>query len=151
GGSRDSIDYYVQALCFLVIALAVTAVWTILDRKLLRYARFHEGLRICVRFALAAAMIAYGASKVIKSQFPDLPLDRLLQPYGDASPMGLVWTFMGYSRSYNLFAGAVELIGGLPLTMRRTTLLGALVSFGALCNLVALNFFYDIPAKLYSV
>jgi hypothetical protein len=64
--------------------------------------------------------------------------------------MGLVWTFMGASWSYNVFTGAVEMIGGLLLTVRRTSLLGALVSLGALSNVVALNFFYDVPVKLYS-
>jgi hypothetical protein len=150
-GSGDSTYSYVQGFCLLVIALAVTAVWTILDRKRTQYARLQEGLRIYVRFALGVAMISYGSWKVIKSQFPDPALDRLLQPYGDASPMGLLWTFMGASWSYNVFAGAVEMIGGLLLTVRRTTLLGALVSLGALGNVVALNFFYDVPVKLYSL
>jgi hypothetical protein len=149
-GSGDTTYSYVQVFCLLVIALAVTAVWTVLDRKRLHYTRLHEGLRIYVRFALGAAMIEYGAVKVIKSQFPDPPLDRLLQPYGDASPMGLVWTFMGASWGYNIFTGAAEMIGGLLLTVRRTTLLGALVSFAALSDIVALNFFYDVHVKLFS-
>jgi hypothetical protein len=148
--SGDSTYNYVQVFCFLVIASLVTLVWTILDRKRAQYARLHEGLRIYVRFALGAAMISFGAGKVIKSQFPDPPLDRLLQPMGDASPMGLVWTFMGSSTAYTFFAGAAEMIGGLLLTVRRTTLLGALVSLGVLSNVVALNFCYDIPVKLYS-
>ena len=42
------------------------------------------------------------------------------------------------------------MIGGLLLTVRRTTLLGALVSFAALSDIVALNFFYDIHVKLFS-
>jgi len=150
-GSGDSTFRYVQVFCFLVIALAATAVWTVLDRKQLHYTRLHEGLRIYVRFALGAAMIEYGTVKVIKSQFPEPPLDRLLQPYGDASPMGLAWTFMGVSRTYNVFTGAAEMIGGLLLTVRRTTLLGALVSLGALSNVVAVNFFYDVPVKLFSL
>ena len=150
-GSGDSTYSYVQVFCFLVIASIVTVVWTILDRKRAHYARLHEGLRIYVRFALGAAMLSYGATKVIKSQFPDPPLDRLLQPMGDASPMGLVWTFMGSSTAYNVFAGAAEMIGGLLLTVRRTTLLGALVSLGVMSNIVMLNFCYDVPVKLYSL
>lgn len=149
-GSGDTTYNYVQVFCFLVIASIVAVVWTILDRKRAHYARLHEGLRIYVGFALGAAMLSYGASKVIQAQFPEPPLDRLLQPMGDASPMGLVWTFMGASAAYNVFAGAAEMIAGLLLTARRTTLLGALVSLGVLTNVVALNFFYDVPVKLYS-
>lgn len=149
-GSGDTTYNYVQVFCFLVIALAATAVWSIFDRKRTNYTRLHAGLRIYIRFGLAAAMISYGTFKVIKSQFPDPSIDRLLQPYGDASPMGLLWTFMGTSTPYTVFGGAAELLGGLLLTVRRTALLGALVSFGVLANIVMLNFCYDVPVKLYS-
>jgi hypothetical protein len=64
--------------------------------------------------------------------------------------MGLLWTFMGASEGYNLFTGMGELVGGLLLTTRRTTLLGALVAFGVMSHVVALNFCYDVPVKLYS-
>jgi hypothetical protein len=149
-GSGDTTYNYVQVFCYLVIALAATAVWSILDRKRTHYARLHEWTRIYTRFALAAAMISYGAYKIVKSQFPAPSIDRLLQPYGDASPMGLLWTFMGVSTPYTVFGGAMEMLGGLLLTVRRTALLGALVSFGVLLNIVMLNFCYDVPVKLYS-
>ena len=149
-GSGDTTYGYVQVFCYLVIALLAAAVWSIFDRKRTSYPRLLEGLKIYVRFALAATMISYGAVKVIKSQFPDPSADRLLQPYGDASPMGLLWTFMGASTMYNVFSGSAEMIGGLLLTVRRTALLGALVSFGAMLNVVVLNFCYDVPVKLFS-
>jgi hypothetical protein len=43
------------------------------------------------------------------------------------------------------------MIGGILLTTRRTTLLGALVSAGVLANVVMLNLCYDVPVKLYSL
>lgn len=150
-GSGDTTYNYVQVFCFLVLAAAVTAVWTLLDRKRTGYGRLYEWLRVYVRFSLATTMIVYGAVKVIKSQFPDPSLDRLLQPFGDASPMGLLWTFMGASASYNVFSGAGEMLGGLLLTTRRTTLLGALVCVGVLSNVAMLNFSYDVPVKLFSL
>jgi hypothetical protein len=149
-GSGDTTWGYVQVFCYLVIALLAAAVWSILDRKRKSYPRLCEGLRIYIRFALGATMISYGAVKVIKSQFPDPSADRLLQPYGDASPMGLLWTFMGASAAYNVFSGLSEMIGGLLLAFRRTALLGALVSFGVMLNIVLLNFCYDVPVKLFS-
>jgi hypothetical protein len=88
--------------------------------------------------------------KIIPAQFPGPSLDRLLQPIGDASPMGLLWTFMGASKSYNVFSGLGEMIGGLLLLTRRTTTLGALVSAAVMVNVVMLNFSYDVPVKLYS-
>lgn len=58
---------------------------------------------------------------------------------------------MGASAAYTIFAGAMEMLGGLLLTMRRTALLGALISMGVLVNIVALNFMYDVPVKIYSL
>jgi hypothetical protein len=64
--------------------------------------------------------------------------------------MKLLWTFMGASIPYVIFTGAAEMLGGLLLAARRTTLLGALVCIGVLSNVVMLNFSYDVPVKLYS-
>lgn len=149
-GSGDTTFNYVQVFCFLVLALAATAIWSFLDRGRAHYARLHEWLRVYVRFSLALTMLLYGLIKVIPSQFPAPSLDRLVQPFGDASPMGLLWTFMGASAAYTIFSGACETLGGLLLVARRTALLGALVSAGVLVNVVALNFCYDVPVKLFS-
>ena len=149
-GSGDTTYDYVVAFCYAVLAATAALVWTLLDRKRANYARLHEWLRIYVRFFLAASMVSYGAYKVFPSQFPAPSLDRLIQPIGDASPMGLLWTFIGASRAYEFFSGAAEMLGGLLLLGRRTTLLGALVCVGVVGNVVMLNFSYDVPVKLYS-
>lgn len=149
-GSGDTTFNYVQVFCYLILALAATAIWTFLDRQRLQYARLHEWLQAYVRFALALTMLGYGAAKVIPTQFPSPAIDRLLQPFGDASPMGLLWTFMGASAAYTIFSGLCEMIGGLLLIARRTQVLGALVCMGVLINIVLLNFCYDVPVKLYS-
>ena len=151
GGSGDTTFNYVQLLCYLIVALAGACIWTLLTRTRRNDAWVREWLRIYVRFYVASTMLTYGAIKVIQSQFPSPTLDRLLQPFGDASPMGLLWTFMGASPLYNLFTGMGEMIGGLLLTTRRTTLLGALVCFGVMSHVAALNFSYDVPVKLFSM
>jgi hypothetical protein len=150
-GSGDTMYNYVQVFCDAAMAAAVAVAWTLLDRKRTAYPRLHHWLRVYVRFYLALTMFSYGSAKVIKSQFPYPPLDRLVQPFGDASPMGLLWTFMGASESYNIFTGAGELLGGLLLTTRRTTLLGSLVCFGVLSHVTVLNFSYDVPVKQFSM
>lgn len=53
--------------------------------------------RLCNQQTWATAMVAYGMFKISPSQFPAPGLSRLVQPYGDSSPMGLLWTFMGVS------------------------------------------------------
>jgi hypothetical protein len=150
-GSGDTTYNYVEIACFLVAAAGVALIWTLLDRRRANYARLYEWLRVYVRFGLAMAMIQYGVAKIVPGgQFGAPSLDRLLQPFGDASPMGILWTFMGASTTYTVFAGLTETLGGLLLTLRRTLLLGALVSAAAMVNVVILNFSYDVPVKLYS-
>ena len=150
-GSGDTTYNYVLVFSMAVIAAAVAALWSLVGWKWKSHDRLHRWLRVYVRFYIASQMIIYGSIKVIKSQFPDPSLDRMLQPFGDASPMGILWTFMGASEPYNVFAGAGELLGGLLLTTRRTTLLGALVTIGVMGHVAALNFCYDVPVKLFSL
>lgn len=149
-GSGDALHNYLQVLAFLLLAALAAATWTLLDRRRREYQRLDEGLRVYARFALAGFMISYGAYKVIKSQFPSPTLERLLQPIGDASPMGLLWTLNGLSPGYNLFTGGTEILGGLLLTARRTTLLGALVSAAGMAHVLVLNLSFDVPVKLFS-
>src|SRR5436305_5057992 len=112
-GSGDTMADWVAAFCGLVLALAATVVWSLLDRKRANYTRLYEWLRVFVRFGLGLTMIEYGGLKIVPSQFPPPSLDRLVQPFGDASPMGILWTFMGASAPYTIFAGFTEWLGGL--------------------------------------
>ncbi len=148
-GSGDSAWYYVQLFVMAAISVAATLVWSLASRAT-AYPRLHHWFRAYIRFALAMWMIFYGAMKVIPSQFPSPGLDRLLQPFGEASPMGLLWTLMGASAGYTIFTGVGEMLGGLLLTTRRTALAGALVSAGVMTHVVVLNFCYDVPVKLFS-
>jgi uncharacterized membrane protein YphA (DoxX/SURF4 family) len=148
-GSGDRTYDYILLLCQTSIAILVTIVWSLIDRRR-HYRTLQAWLRIYVRFALAAAMLAYGAYKVIPSQFPPNSPFRLSETFGEASPMGLLWAFMGASATYTIFAGLGEVAGGVLLAFRRTTLLGALVSMAVMINVIALNFSYDVPVKLYS-
>ncbi|MEP6691697.1 MAG: hypothetical protein ABJD07_11100 [Gemmatimonadaceae bacterium] len=149
-GSGDTTFNYVQLFCYVVIALLAAAVWSVLDRRRTNYVVARDRLRIYVRYALATTMLGYGAYKVIKSQFPDPSLDRLITPYGQFSPMGVLWSFMGYSYAYNLFTGMGEMVGAALLFFRKTTSLGAALLISVLANVVLLNFAYDVPVKLYS-
>ena len=149
-GSGDMTWNYVHLACLIAISVVVTFVWSVLDRRRTDYARLYRYLLTYIRFYLAAVMFSYGIAKVIPTQFPPPTLDRLIEPYGSSSPMGILWTFMGASTAYVIFSGCAEMLGGLLLIARRTALLGALVSAAVLTNIVALNFFYDVPVKLYS-
>ncbi|MFD1139971.1 DoxX family protein [Larkinella insperata] len=149
-GSGDTTFNYVQVLCFATLSLTALVVWTVLDRKRANYNTLLYWLVVILRYYLAFTMFGYGFAKLFKTQFPFPPINRLLQPYGESSPMGLAWTFMGYSTGYNWFTGLGEVIGGALLLFRRTTALGAVILIAVIGNIVAINLCFDVPVKLYS-
>jgi hypothetical protein len=149
-GSGDMLWNYVQTFWFAVLALVAAVAVAALDRRRAGYARAYAWLRVLVRYALALAMFSYGFAKLVGNQFGFPGPMELARTYGDSSPMGLVWTFMGYSTAYTWFTGLAEILAGALLLSRRTATLGSLVACGVMANVVALNFCYDVPVKLYS-
>ena len=149
-GSGDTTLAYIENLCYLVIAVVATVIWSILDRNRKEYRQLYFWFHILIRYTLAITMLSYGFAKVFPLQFRAPGLSTLLETYGEFSPMGVLWNFMGASTAYTIFTGTLEVLGGTLLFFRRTTLLGALLSAMVLVNIVALNFCYDVPVKLYS-
>ena len=150
-GAGDKTVFWVGQLVTLVLAVAIAAVWSVLDRRRTEYRKAHDWLRVYVRYALGVTMLGYGAFKVIKLQFPAPTLTALLRPYGESSPMGILWKLMGHSYGYNLFTGLAEAVPAAMLFWRRTTTLGALLLVAALANVFALNMAYDVTVKGYSL
>jgi len=150
-GSGDELYDYVLVFCVFVLAIVVTAVWSWLDRKRLNYERLHAWLRMGMRLAVAGPMIGYGVAKLFQAQFPEPPLARLIDPLGQMSPMGLLWTFMGLSRAYSFFGGFGEVLAGVLLLVPRLTALGSLVMLGVMGNVLMLNLCYDVPRKIFSI
>lgn len=146
-GSGDTSFAYALTAVMLVVAALGAAVWTTLDRRR-AHPRLAAAMTVGLRYYLAFTMISYGVAKL--SQFPAPGPMRLDERVGDMSPMGMLWTFMGSSQAYAFFAGAAEILAGALLLSRRTAVLGALVAVATLTNIVALNFCYDVPVKLFS-
>jgi uncharacterized membrane protein YphA (DoxX/SURF4 family) len=149
-GSSDRTFDYIRILCIAVAALVAALVWWFVDRRRQNSRLPQQWLRTIVRYTLAMAMINYGLIKVLNTQFPAPDPERLMEPYGESTPMGLMWTFMGYSSAYTLFSGISELTGGALLFFRRTTAAGALLLVAVLANVCVLNYAYDVPAKLFA-
>ena len=151
-GSGDTTYSYVQAFLTFALALAAALVWFLADRRATDHPYLKDFLRSGLRYWLAGIMTGYGLAKLssLSNQLPEPGLWRLAERYGESSPMGILWTFMGSSRAYTHFAGAMELLGALLLVWRRTALLGALVSTCVMLNVMVMNFCYDVPVKLFS-
>jgi hypothetical protein len=149
-GSGDKTFDWVLAFCLLVISAAVTLLWSMLDRRRENYVTFHKWFRLAMRFILASEMFLYGLAKAVPLQMPFPYLTRLLEPYGNFSPMAVLWSSIGASPSYEIFAGCAEMLGGILLLAPRTATLGALVCLADMIQVFMLNMTYDVPVKLFS-
>ena len=150
GGSGDKMYDWVLVLCLLSSTTLLATIWFVLDRRRGHDIRLHRAFRVFLRFALGSTLIVYGAAKAVPLQMPYPPLTRLLEPYGNFSPMGVLWSSIGASRSYEIFTGGVELLCGILLFIPRTQLLGASFALAATVQVFALNMTYDVPVKLFS-
>ena len=153
-GSGDKLHDYVKLLFVLLVSLVGTLVW-VLFRKPSKNCSMQSPLGywffVYLRYYLTVVMLGYGFAKVFVLQFSEPSFARFITNYGDYSPMGLVWTFMGHSKGYTILSGALEIIGGILLCHKRTVNLGCLILLVVMGNVFPLNVFYDIPVKLYAL
>jgi len=147
-GSGDTTYDYVTMLFAAVIAVLTAIIWSITGRNTRHYNKLFYWLTVIIRYYVAITMITYGSVKIIKLQFPSPSLNKLIEPMGNMSPMGLAWNYIGYSTGFNLFTGLAELGAGVLLFFRRTTTLGAIVGLVVTGNIMAINYCYDVPVKL---
>jgi hypothetical protein len=149
-GSGDKVFNWVQAFCLLGVALAATCIWSALDRRRADYANLHKWFRVFLRFALAGQLFVYGLMKAIPMQMPFPYLTRLLERFGDFSPMGVLWSSVGASPGYERFVGCAELLAGMLLAIPGTAMLGALICLIDMTEVFVLNMTYDVPVKLFA-
>ena len=149
-GSGDTLFDWVSLSCLLVITVIVTAIWIAFDRKCRHYESISKWFRLSIRICLAGQMIGYGLAKAIPLQMPFPGLFRLVEPYGNLSPMGVLWASIGAAPAYEMFAGCAELMGGILLIFPCTATFGALICLADMTQVFMLNMTYDVPVKLLS-
>lgn len=149
-GSGDKMVDWLHAFLLLVFSIAAAAVWSALDRRRSNYSAMHKWFHVFLRFATGTTMVGYGMAKAIPLQMPAPNLSRLLEPFGNFSPMGVLWASIGASFPYERFSGAMELTAAALLFMPRLSMLGAMVLVADSVQIFALNMTYDVPVKLFS-
>jgi uncharacterized membrane protein YphA (DoxX/SURF4 family) len=149
-GSGDKTFDWVMNFFLLVFSAVATAIWSTLDRRRANYVTLYKWFRLFLRFALASQMIAYGLDKVVPLQMPFPYLTRLLEPFGNFSPMGVLWASVGAAAAFEIYVGFAETLAGIFLIFPRTTTLGALIALCDMTHVFMLNMTYDVPVKLFS-
>ena len=90
GSGDTSYDYILILVCFIIGVLG-TLVWSVLDRKRTNYSKLYYWFTVAIRFYVGLMLINYGLVKIVKLQFSYPSFNRLLQTYGESSPMGIAW------------------------------------------------------------
>ena len=137
-------------LFIFIIAVLGTVIWSAIDQKTRSYAGLYAWLRILVRYRLGIAVIAYGFLKLFAIQAPYPSLSSLNTPYGDFTTWKLFSLSLGIVPGYQAFLGAVELIAGILLLFRRTTVIGATIIIFFTGNVFVSNLAYEGGEVVYS-
>lgn len=148
-GGSDTIFDYLRTLLCVVLATLGTLVWSALARRG-GYAGLHRWFRTAVRLLLVFAMNMYGWDKIFLLQMPEPGPDTLVSQFGRLTPFQLLWSFMGYSRTYQIFSGITEVLAGALLLIPRFTLAGGVLCFGVMTHVFVINMSYDVPVKILS-
>ncbi|OXR47621.1 hypothetical protein B7C42_00746 [Nocardia cerradoensis] len=149
-GSGDQTILWVLVFCVLVVAVAGTLIWTLLDRRRADYRRLAGWFLLLLRLCVAGQMLNYGFAKVIPTQMPEPMLSTLLEPYGNLTPMGVLWNQVGASPTYEILLGAAELLAGILLFVPRTATVGAMLTLVSMAQVFVLNMTFDVPVKILS-
>ena len=148
-GSGDTAFDWSQSFTMVVVSFIVAIAWS-LRTGATRHDKLLKWFSLFLRYALATTMFSYGFAKVFPLQMPTIFLSRLLEPYGNFSPMGVIWYSIGAAPGYERFIGSAEVLGALLLFLPYTALLGALVTFGVTSGVWMVNMTYDVPVKLFA-
>jgi len=149
-GSGDKTFDWVMLFCLFVVSLLAAAAWSALDHRRQSYSTLFKWFHLFLRVALGSQMLVYGFAKAVPLQMPFPYLAKQLEPFGRFSPMGILWSSIGASPAYEIFAGCAELLGGFLLIFPRTVTLGALVCLADMVQVFFLNMTYDTPVKIFS-
>jgi len=149
-GSGDTSFAWIQLRLFLLLAVVGYIIWSLVDVKRSNYNFLAYWFRLTLRYTLIISCFGYGIAKLFCFQMPFPSLSQLATPLGDYLPMRLSWMYMGYSSTYQFFAGAFEVLAGILLLFRRTATFGTIVALGVFTNVMIMNMGYDIPVKLFS-
>lgn len=96
-----------------------------------------------LRYLSAFLLFTYGSSKLVGRQF-HVPPGMALRPVGSLSGYWLAWFYYGYSHTYEVILGLVEVAGATLLLFRKTALLGSALMLPVMTNIVMINVFYVI-------
>jgi hypothetical protein len=105
------------------------------------YGILYSGIRYCIAFNIAS----FGWKKFYGLQFI-VPAEISNMPMNQQSGEWLTWYYFGYSHAFGIIIALIQIVGGYMLLFRRTLLMGSIILFSLLFNLILINLFYQMNA-----
>src|SRR5947209_5464086 len=102
-----------------------------------------KSIYIASRSVASFLILFYGFAKLNGSQFTVLA-SELDKPLGQVSGFWLTWYYFGYSPIYGNIIALVQILGGVLLMFRKTTLLGSCLLLPIITNIILVDIFYRI-------
>jgi len=93
-----------------------------------------------ISWIVVFAMYVYGFAKII--QFGDTA--QIDKPVSELTGMQLMWAFYGYSKTFAIVLGFLEVLGGTLILIKRTRLIGCLFTSTILVNVILQDIFYEV-------
>ncbi len=149
--ASDSKALYLVVLLIALVSIALGVLGAFNYRVGGQYSKIRHWLVVISAYYLSLQLFKYGFDKLFLNQFYFPEANTLYTRLGFIEKDLLFWSTMGASKSYSIFSGVIEIIPAILLLYRRTRLIGALISFSVLTNVVAINFGFDITVKLFSI
>ncbi|MDJ1497261.1 hypothetical protein QNI19_30260 [Cytophagaceae bacterium DM2B3-1] len=150
----SQLNGYANWVITLLVSIGVGAIWTVVDRyrkpQPKEYNNLYYWLRAIVRYRAGIGIIGFGFTKLLPVQMPYPSVGLLNTNFGDLTAQKIYWLSIGIVPWYQVFAGVVEVLAGVLLFFRGTTTFGAILLFGALGDIVFVNFAYDGGVHVYS-
>lgn len=93
-----------------------------------------------ISWIVVFAMLVYGGAKIIQFEGA-AEMDKTVS---EMSGMELMWAFYGYSKSYALTLGIIEIIGGILILVKKTRIIGCLLVSTILVNVIFQDIYFNV-------
>lgn len=93
-----------------------------------------------ISWIVVIAMFIYGAAKPF--QFDGAI--RIDKTVSELTGMELMWAFYGYSKSFAVTLGIFEIIGGVLILIKRTRIIGCLLTSTILVNVIFQDIYFGV-------
>jgi hypothetical protein len=93
-----------------------------------------------ISWIIVLGLILYGGGKLVQFDGASDSNKMVSEMVG----MEMMWAFYGYSKSFALTLGVVEIIGAMLILVKRTRIIGCLFTSAILVNIIMQDIYFDV-------